>query len=122
MKKIFIAAMVFALFPIVGMAETDKNQECVVAESIVDSGDVVFRSTQRLRSRDGRSIYMYKSGTCELFDGDRLIAECRYSLRNGEVRLLDENGRTVYKGTYRLKDNRRDLQSLTLSGTTYYAF
>lgn len=122
MKKIFIVVMTFALFPIVGMSETVKVQECVTVNSMVDSNDVVFRSTQRLKSRDGRSIYLYRSGTCELFDGDRLIASCTYRLQNGEVRLLDERGNTVYKGTYRMKSDRLNLQSLTLAGTTYVAF
>lgn len=81
---------------------------------------VVFRTTQHLVSRDGREIYLYPSRKCELFDGDRLIATCTYRLQDGEVRLLDENGDTVYKGTYRLSNDRRNLSSLTLAGTTYY--
>ena len=82
--------------------------------------NVVFRSTQRLKANDGRQIYLYSSGKCELWDGDRLVVTATYRLQNGEVRLLDENGNTIYKGSYRLARDRRNISSLTLAGTTYY--
>lgn len=61
-----------------------------------------------------------KCGKCELWDGDRLVVTATYRLQNGEVRLLDENGNTIYKGSYRLARDRRNISSLTLAGTTYY--
>lgn len=81
---------------------------------------VVFRNTQKLRANDGREIYLYSNRTCELFHGDRLEVKCTYRLQDGEVRLLDENGNTVYKGRYRMASDGRSLVSLTLAGTTFY--
>lgn len=80
---------------------------------------IVFRQTQRLRSSDGREIYLYCNGRCELFDDGRLVVECTYKLSDGEIRLLDENGNTVYKGSYRLKSDRQNISNLTLAGTVY---
>lgn len=121
MKKLVIVIGTLFLLPVFCLADTiDTNTE-VAIES--ESGqNVVFRRNQRLRSNDGRSIYLYTNRTCELFDGDRLICTCTYRLQDGEVRLLDGNGNTVYKGSYQLKSDRQNLSSLTLSGTRYYAF
>ena len=118
MKKIFIAIALFLAVPAVGISAPST----LTGESVVESdSEVVFRSNQRLRSRDGRSIYLYTSGRCELFDGDRLWCECTYTVQSGEVRLLDENGRTIYKGSYST-DSYGNLRNLTIAGTTYYAF
>ena len=81
----------------------------------------MFRSNQKLRSNDGRELYFYTSGTCDGFDGDRREFSCRYTLSDGEVRLLDEKGNTVYKGTYRMKSDGQNLSSVTIAGTTYWA-
>ena len=123
MKKIFIAALLVASLPT--MATTVENsmqsEEMVVSNSEAMSG-VVFRSTQHLRSSDGRKIYLHPSGKCELFDGDRLEVECQYTIMGREVRLLDENGRTVYSGAFTYASDGRNISRLTLSGTTYYRF
>lgn len=81
----------------------------------------VFRSTQKLRSNDGREIYMYTNGKCELYFGDRLEVTCQYCIRNGEVRLLDERGNTIYKGSYRMKPDGRNVAWLRIQGTDYWA-
>ena len=94
-----------------GLSTTD---DMTYAEQVV-----VFRSTQHLISRDGREIYLYPSRKCELFDNGKLIVTCTYRLQDGEVRLLDENNDTVYKGTYRLASDRRNIVSLTLAGTVF---
>ncbi len=91
-----------------------------VEEMHIAQRKTVFRATQRLKARDGRQIYLYSSGKCELWDGDRLVVSTIYRLLDGEVRLLDENGNTVYKGSYILSRDRQNLSSLTISGTTYY--
>lgn len=122
MKKFIFALCALFLIPMFGFAEVNTLETETSITSASESRGVVFRSTQKLRSSDGRSIYLYSSGRCELFDGDRLVAECTYTLQNGEVRLLDENGRTVYKGTYRMKSDGRNLSSITLAGTTYIWF
>lgn len=80
----------------------------------------VFRTTQRLKARDGRQIYLYSSGKCKLWDGDILVASTTYKLIDGEVMLLDEYGDIVCKGSYTLSRDRQNLASLTISGTTYY--
>lgn len=84
-----------------------------------NGSSVVFRSTQKLKSSDGRQIYFYSSRRCELYDGDRLVVATTYRLQNGEVHLLDEYGQTVYKGTYRMSSDGRNLSSVTIAGTTY---
>lgn len=117
LSTIFISAMMMLNAPADNTAVTTNE---FVVESAAQG--VVFRSTQRLRSSDGRSIYLYSSGRCELFDGDRLMANCRYNVQNGEVRLLDENGNTVYKGSYTMKSDRINLSTITIRGTVYRAF
>lgn len=97
--------------------ETIKNISSF--ETCIAQRKVVFRSTQRLRANDGRQIYLYPNGKCELWDGDRLVVTTTYTLQNGEVRLLDERGNAVYKGRYILARDK-NISSMTLAGTTYY--
>lgn len=82
---------------------------------------VVFRSTQKLSSNDGRELYFYTNGMCDGYYGDRREFSCKYRLQDGEVRLLDEDGNTVYKGSYRMKSDRRNLSTVTIAGTVYWA-
>ncbi|MBQ4632839.1 MAG: hypothetical protein IJ421_08515 [Prevotella sp.] len=89
-------------------------------ETVFADNYVVFRTTQKLRANDGREIYLYSNRICELYEGDRLVVKCTYRLQEGEVRLLDEYGNTVYKGTYRMTSDRRNVVSLRLGDTTYY--
>ncbi|OUN70003.1 hypothetical protein B5G10_10955 [Barnesiella sp. An55] len=89
-------------------------------ETCIAQRKVVFRSTQRLKARDGRQIYLFSNGKCELWDGDRLIVTTTYTLQDGEVRLLDEQGNAVYKGSYQLAKDGQHISTLTLSGTIYY--
>lgn len=81
---------------------------------------VVFRSTQKLKSDDGRQIYFYSNRSCELYDRDRLVVATTYKIKDGEVYLLDEYGQTVYKGTFRMSSDGRNLKSVTIAGTTYW--
>lgn len=101
------------------------NNNIVVSTDVsmveVSARGVVFRATQKLGSNDGREIYFYTNGKCEMYFKDRREVTCRYNVSNGEVRLLDEKGNTVYKGSYRMRSNGRDLASVTIQGTTYWA-
>lgn len=91
-------------------------------EMVATAQNVRFRSTQRLRARDGREIYFYSSGKCEGYDGDRLMFSTTYTIYNSnEVRLLDERGYTVYKGSVSWKVKGQTLNSVTIAGTTYFA-
>lgn len=90
------------------------------SEMIASAQNVVFRSTQKLRSKDGREIYFYSSGKCEGYDGDRLMFSTKYFIQGNEVRLLDENGNTLYKGTIRWSVQGQSIYSLSLAGTVYY--
>ena len=119
MKKLIVAIMLLG-GGIIFSSNANKPIENIASFETCISQNVVFRSTQRLKANDGRQIYLYISGKCELWDGDRLVVTATYRLQNGEVRLLDENGNTIYKGSYRLARDRRNISSLTLAGTTYY--
>ena len=112
MKKLIIAIMLLS-GGIIFSSNANKPIENIASFETYISQNVVFRSTQRLKANDGRQIYLYSSGKCELWDGDRLVVTATY-------RLLDENGNTIYKGSYRLARDRRNISSLTLAGTTYY--
>lgn len=81
---------------------------------------IVFRSTQKLKSNDGREIYLYSNRRCELYDGDRLEVVCTYKIVGNEIRLLDENGNTVYKGSIQISSDRQSILHLSIAGTTYY--
>lgn len=91
------------------------------SEIVAAAQNVRFRSTQKLRARDGREIYFYSSGKCEGYDGDRLQFSTTYSIYGDEVRLLDERGNTVYKGSITWRTRGQSLHSVTIAGTTYVA-
>lgn len=97
------------------------NDFCI--ESVAPQQKVRFRGTQKLRSSDGRQIYFYSNGICEGFDNDRREFSCQYTIYDRtEVRLLDENGNTVYKGTCTFKSDCQNLNSVRIAGTTYWAY
>lgn len=90
--------------------------------SMASSGQsVVFRTTQKLRSNDGREIYFYSSRKCEGYYKDRLEFSCEYRIQDDEVRLLDEDGNTVYKGSCTWRVKGQSLSSVSIAGTRYYA-
>lgn len=111
----FVSALMF----INASSNTNTSYYSPIREIVTQS--VVFRSTQKLRSSDGRELFFYTSGKCDGFDGDRREFSCKYTLSDGEVRLLDEKGNTVYKGTYRMKSDGQNLSNVTIAGTTYWA-
>ena len=115
MKKLIVVIMLLG-GGIIFSSNANKPIENIASFETCISQNVVFR----FKANDGRQIYLYSSGKCELWDGDRLVVTATYRLQNGEVRLLDENGNTIYKGSYRLARDRRNISSLTLAGTTYY--
>lgn len=103
------------------VCETISGIESPTIEMFTTSQNVIFRSTQKLRSRDGREIYFYSSGKCEGYDGDRLQFSTTYKISDNEVRLLDERGNTVYKGTISWRVKGQSLYNVTIAGTTYFA-
>lgn len=102
-------------------SESFYTEEAPSIEMIAAAQTVRFRSTQKLRARDGREIYFYSSGKCEGYDGDRLQFSTTYTIIDNEVRLLDERGNTVYKGTLSWRVKGQSLYSVTIAGTTYFA-
>lgn len=115
--SILLSALISVNSPVCNSFVADTNPSLVLTEG------VVFRRTQRLRASDGREIYFYSNGTFEIYYRDNLKLKGKYTLfDNGEFRLQDEDGTTRYKGTVRYKQNRIDLSSITLSGTTFLAF
>ena len=111
----------FAFSSIFCLATTTNSKNTICTETHAkDERVVVFRTTQYLKSKDGREIYLYPSRKCELFINGRLAVTCTYRLQDGELRLLDEYGDTVYKGSYILSRDRRTISSLKLGYTTYY--
>ncbi len=113
MKKIILIALMF--LPMTSfILELNATPISVVASS---GRSVVFRSTQKLRSNDGREIYLFSSRKCELWDEGRLVAECTYTIRDGEL-LLIADGKVLYKG--RIYMDGINCKKIVLSGTTYY--
>lgn len=103
-------------------SEAISVSESPVIEVVSTTQNVRFRSTQKLRSNDGREIYFYSSGKCEGYDGDRLMFSTTYSIYdNNEIRLLDEYGNTVYKGSITWRVKGQTLANVTIAGTTYFA-
>lgn len=116
---LFIGAMLLSSFT-TNVCKNNSNREPSVTVKDCQS-NIVFRGTQKLRARDGAEIYFYQSGKCEMYQNDRLVVSCTYDVDGNEVKLLDENGNTVYKGrvTYS-KQDRTKVASVTIAGTTYY--
>ena len=113
-----ISALMIANAPIceaASLAGSPANEMVVAVQT------VRFRSTQKLRSSDGRELYFYSSGKCEGYDGDRLQFPTTYTIIGDEVRLLDERGNTLYKGTLRWRVKGQSLYNVTIAGTTYFA-
>lgn len=120
MKKIIIPIIII-MSGFFCSIDTSNAATIFTQETNLTQGrNVVFRSTQRLKARDGRIIILYTSGRCEMRDGDRVIVTTTYRVQDGEVRILDERGNTLYAGRYVLSRDRVNISSLTLAGTTYY--
>ena len=83
MKKLIVAIMLLG-GGIIFSSNANKPIENIASFETCISQNVVFRSTQRLKANDGRQIYLYSSGKCELWDGDRLVVTATYRLQNGE--------------------------------------
>lgn len=116
MKKLFIACSLlfctattmFAL-PETRISYTKETQ------------NIVFRTVQKMVARDGWEIQFYSNGTCKWFNDDgKHMLTCRYKLSYGELYLLDENGETVYKGSYVMSRDKINLSSVTFAGRSYY--
>ncbi len=120
MRKTFVFIVcALLLMPTVSFAtqETITEKEANV-ETDYQTGKVVFRQTQKLRSQDGREIYLFTNGKCELWNGDRKMTTCNYAILHNEIRIY--GGGVEYKGTIVLSSNKLTIASLTLQGTTYY--
>lgn len=119
----FITALIITATTMINapVIETTSSIESPTFEMSTASQTVRFRSTQKLRARDGREIYFYSSGKCEGYDGDRLQFSTTYTIIDNEVRLLDERGNTVYKGTLSWRVKGQSLYNVTIAGTTYFA-
>lgn len=119
----FIISLLFSAMITVNASacETSFFIESPSFETVAAAQTVRFRTTQKLRARDGREIYFYSSGKCEGYDGDRLQFSTTYTIIDNEVRLLDERGNTVYKGTLSWRVKGQSLYNVTIAGTTYFA-
>lgn len=117
-STLLVSAMMVVNAP---ACETISAIESPAIEMVAAAQNVRFRSTQKLRARDGREIYFYSSGKCEGYDGDRLQFSTTYTIIDNEVRLLDERGNTVYKGTVSWRVKGQSLYNVTIAGTTYFA-
>ena len=113
-----IVAMLFSSF-----TTYDLKNDCNATTSLAvfdDESSLVFRGTQKFRnSRDNVEIYCYTNGRCEWYDGDRRIVTCTYTYSDGEIRFLDENGDTIYKGSVSWNNTHSKPLSITINGTTY---
>ncbi|MBO4613412.1 MAG: hypothetical protein J5671_09650 [Bacteroidaceae bacterium] len=113
MVALFVGAMLFSSF-----TKNDCNSTPSTTE-LESQSNLVFRGTQRFRSNDGRELYCYTNSKCEMYDGDRLVVTCTYTYSGDEIRLLDENGNTVYKGSVYWNNSHSKPISITIAGTTY---
>ena len=82
MKKLIVAIMLLG-GGIIFSSNANKPIENIASFETCISQNVVFRSTQRLKANDGRQIYLYSSGKCELWDGDRVVVTATYRLQYG---------------------------------------
>lgn len=83
------------------------------------NSNIIFRSTQKVRSNDGYEMYFYSNGNCEMYNNNgRRILTCTYTFRGDEMFLLDENGDTVYKGSCTIKNGQ--LTYLNIAGQSYW--
>ena len=115
---LFLGAILLSSFTTVIIKD---NNVYTPAITVMDTqSNIVFRTTQKLKSRDGGEIYFYSSGKCEMYQNDRLVVSCTYTIDDNEVKLLDENGNTVYKGRISWNNTKSKALSVTIAGTTYY--
>ena len=126
MKKMSIvlaAALMVGSAMLCSFTMPETNSATISSTTEVKSG-IVFRHNQYLKERNGsRQLYLYTSGKCEMWDGDRLEVTCRYDYRaeTKELLIQDNDGRTLYKGSVTIsKKNGQDIANVTIAGTTYY--
>lgn len=124
-KNNFLTAIILVVCSMVLSSFTLNHQKSVnvkPSDVTIDSqSNIVFRGLQKLRANDGGEIWFYQSGKCEMYYNDRLIVTCTYQVDGGAIKLLDENGNTVYKGSFTYsRDDRTKVAKVTIAGTTYY--
>lgn len=114
---LLMGAMIFSSF-----TTNDNNISSNTTTSLTifdDESSLVFRGTKRFKSNDGRELYCHPNSKCEMFDGDRLVVTCTYTYSGDEIRLLDENDNTIYKGSIYWNNSHSKPISITIAGTTY---
>ncbi len=118
-KNLLLGMCALLLMPENSMASVKSMPtKTKVIHLMDDSRQVVFRQTQKLRSRDGREIYLYTDRTCKMWEGDRNVATCNYRIVQNEIFIYGDG--VEYKGKFTLSSDRLSISSLTLGGTTYY--
>ena len=93
----------------------------VASESTYSSDSsqgVRFRVNQRLRSNDGRELYLYTNGRAELYENDRMGDECEYQVYGNEIRLI-KWGSVAYKASFEYQSDRKTISWLRLQGTEF---
>lgn len=121
-KLLFLSLAALFAFPAVNVAASDFDVIRSNSSSMLLAEAPPFNVFRRFRSNDGREFYFYPEGKCEGFDNGRLMFTARYKIIQSikELRILDENGNTIYKGSYSLADTRKNYPyQITLGGTSY---
>lgn len=118
MKKYIL--FVFAAFMLIGSVNA-LNFTSINKSVPCEQRYVVFRTTQKMRADDGSEMYFYSNRTCKMYNSNgRLMVTCTYRISDGEVLLLDEYGREVYKGSYRMSKDRMNLAWVMFAGVKYW--
>ncbi len=120
MKKLFLVLfVVLSMNLFAGAEKPSNNKESVKIDSELEM-NAVFRSTQYLKSSDGREIQFHTSGKCKMYDDNRLIAECTYSYNPQEKYVyIYADGVELYRAQVWMKKDGMNISQIKLAGTIY---
>ena len=115
---LLLGALVLSSFTLYEMKGNGNPNTSVT--TIDSKTSTVFRSDHKFSDNEGTEIYCYSRGAkCEWFDHDRLVLTCTYTLVGSDIRFLNEDGSTAYKGTVQWYDHHSNPASITIDGVKF---
>lgn len=123
-KSIFgIVALSMGVMLLSSLTTNDMKNNCNSTSSpmVYESQScTVFRGKQTFKNyKDNVEIYCYTDHKCEWYADDRLVLTCSYTVSGDEIKFLDEDGNTCYKGSISWNSSHSKPLSITINKTTY---
>lgn len=103
------------------LCEMKSNGTPNTSVTTIDSqSNTVFRHKEMFTDRESVEIYCYTDGKCEWFNHGRLHLTCTYTIDGNDIRFLEENGKTAYKGGIYWNNSHSKPLSITIDGVKFW--